>query len=292
MDAFDIDRFMDGSGRVALDAVDWDEVPHHRLTPEALRTLRFFLVTESSTFYYVKALMRTRAAVDEPVLAPFLSAWLYEEEFHGRAFRRFLEAYGERVPDHHRRRIYLGRNLGERRDEIAEALLSVLLPEEWPAIHMVWGAIQELTTYTAYRRLGERAAHPQLSVLCERIMKQELKHFAFYREQADRRLRASRRAQRVATAALKLGWRPVGAGMSPAAEVDHAIRFLFDGAEGDAVAGIERRIRALPGLEWFDLFSRFVARRGLRRAPAQWFARGGRERASPAAAHADPAAEL
>jgi hypothetical protein len=267
---FNIDRFMDRSGRVDLSDIDWSAVPRQRLTPEELRTLRYFLVTEGSTFFYVKGLMATRASIEEPDFAPFLCAWMYEEEFHGRAFRRFLEAYGEAIPSSYRGQAYASRTAGERIDELGQAALSQLFPEAWPAVHMVWGTIQEWTTYAAYQALIDRTCHPILTVLCERIMKQELRHFAFYREHARKRLAASRSAQRLTTYALKLAWTPVGDGMSERADVCHAIRYLFDGADGTAIRAIERKVRELPGLEWFDLFTRFVERHDIRRAPASW----------------------
>ena len=71
---FDINRFMDHSGRVDLSDIDWAMVPKHPMTPEALRTLRYFMVTEGSTFFYVKALMKTKAATDKLADA-WWSAW-------------------------------------------------------------------------------------------------------------------------------------------------------------------------------------------------------------------------
>src|SRR5438045_2362006 len=98
-ETFNIDRFMDHSGRIELSDIAWADVPKNPLGPQALRTLRYFLKTEGSTFFYMKGLVQTRAAYAEPDFAPFLCAWTYEEEFHGRAFRKYLEAYGERMED-------------------------------------------------------------------------------------------------------------------------------------------------------------------------------------------------
>jgi rubrerythrin len=266
---FNIDRFMEGSGKVDLSDIDWSEVPKHRLTPEALRTLRYFLNTENSTFFYVKTLMLTKAAFVEPELAPFICVWNYEEEFHGRAFRKFLEAYGETVDQDYRSDLYLSRGTGEKIDEIGQRILSMMFPDAWPAVHMVWGVVQEWTTYMAYQALLDRINHPILNQICHRIMKQELRHYAFYKEQARRRLQ-TRTAQKVVTYALKIGWTPVGDGMSPKSEVFHAIRFLFDGMEGVDPGSIDRKMRELPGLEWFDLFTRFVTHHQIRKAPASW----------------------
>jgi hypothetical protein len=267
---FNIERLMDSSGRVDLTDIDWNEVPNYPLTSEAIRTLRYFLRTENSTFFYVKALMSTRAVYEEPEIAPFLCVWMYEEEFHGRAFRQFLEAYGEKTDSTFRRDMYLSRGLGERIDELGELALSKLFPDAWPAVHMVWGTVQEFTTYCAYQSLIERIDHPILTTICQRIMKQELRHYAFYRQQAKRRLAQSEVARKVASTALKIAWTPVGDGMCPKEDVRQALQFLFDGKEGTAVARVEEKIRELPGLEWFDLFTKFVERHDIRRAPESW----------------------
>ena len=282
---FNIERFMDASGKLDLSDIDWAEVPKHSISPEGLRTLRYFLNTEGSTFFYTKALMKTQAAFKEPDLAPFICVWMYEEEFHGRAFRKFLEAYGMPIPKTYRRDMFLSRGAGERIDEIGQSVLSRIFPDGWPAVHMVWGAIQEYTTYCGYQALIERVNHPVLSVICERIMKQELRHFAFYNMEAKRRLAASAATQRLATRALKFAWTPVGDGMCSKADVCHAIRFLFDGNAGSAVSTIERKVRELPGLEWFDLFTKFNDHHGLGPAPGEWMPRA-RAKVAPRAAAA------
>lgn len=272
-EVFDIDRFMEASKKVDLSDINWSEVPRHPITPAALRTLGYFLKTEGSTFYYLKALMSTKASLEEPDFAPFLCAWAYEEEYHGRAFRKFMDAYGERVPDDYRTSMFGRRSFGERIDELGQTLLSRCFPEDWPAVHMAWGSIQEFTTYQAYQALIERIDHPILNVICQRIMKQELKHYAFYRDHAKRRLVASPTAQRLTSYALRLAWTPVGDGMCEKEESVHAIRFLFDGLDGTACAAIDRKTRELPGLEWFDLFTRFARQHNIRKSPASWFAK-------------------
>jgi hypothetical protein len=267
---FNIERFMEGSGRVDLSDIDWAEVPKHPLTPEALRVLRYFMITESSTFFYARVLMGTPSVLEEPELAPFVTVWTYEEEYHGRAFRRFVEATGQPVDASYRTKLFRRRTLGEKVDEIGQEVIARLFPDEWPAVHMMWGAVQELTTYSAYQALIDRVDHPVLNVICQRIMKQELKHFAFYYQHCRRRLAASEKTQKVVSRALKIGWTPVGDGMSPTPEAVHAIRFLFDGKDGTAIGNVEKRIRELPGLEWFDLFTTYAEKHDIRAAPREW----------------------
>ncbi|WP_197041464.1 acyl-ACP desaturase [Chondromyces apiculatus] len=267
------------SGKVDLSDVPWEEVRDTPLTPEALRTLRYFLITEGSTFFYTKALMKTNTAVREPEFIPFITAWLYEEEFHGRAFRRFLEAWGEDIGEDYRNKFFRKRAINEYIDELGQKVISHVFADSFPALHMVWGTIQELTTYSAYQALIERVNHPVLTTICQRIMKQELRHYAFYRHNA-RRFLASKSAQQVTSTALKISWTPVGDGMCPTAEACHVLRFLFDGADGSAIPKIEAKIRELPGLEWFDLFTRYVRDHHLTSAPQAWMPRRAESRAA------------
>ncbi|MBM4358604.1 MAG: acyl-ACP desaturase [Deltaproteobacteria bacterium] len=261
---------MEQSGAVELDDIPWEDVPKHPLTPEALRALRYFMTTESATFYYLRSLIQTKPALDEPEFAPFLCAWAFEEEFHGRAFLKFMRAYGVEVNEDYRAKMYARRTGGEKKDEIGQFILASMFPDAWPAAHMAWGAIQEWTTYTAYTQLIARTGHPVLETICRRIMKQELRHFSFYFHQAEQRLQASRFAQQLTSATLKFAWTPVGDGMSSKSDVAHALQFLFDGFEGTVVASIEKKIRQLPGLEWFDLLSKYVSQNDIRRAPSNW----------------------
>jgi hypothetical protein len=132
---------------------------------------------------------------------------------------------------------------------------------------MTWGAINEWTTQAGYSRLIQRAGHPVLSELLRRIMRQEGRHIDFYASQAEDRLGASRRAQRVTRFALRRFWHPVGTGVMPAAETDFVARHLFAGAEGrQAARRIDRRIDRLPGLAGLHLLEEAAEQSGVRMA--------------------------
>lgn len=268
---FDIERFMASSGKVCLDDIRWDDVKKYPLTPETIRVLRVFMSVESSTLLYAKALLGARTALDEP-FGPFLAAWVYEEEFHGRAFRAFLQAYGDTVPvELERSELFKNRKLGEWFDEFMQRALPMVFPEDFPAVHMTWGAIQELTTYHCYQSLVRRVKHPILVQICERIMKQELKHFSFYYQQAQQRLSQRKAAQLLTKAVLQASWTPVGAGIVANSEIQHTIRFLFDGMHGPIIPKIEAKIRELPGQFHFNLFTKYARKHQLAAAPVQWF---------------------
>lgn len=267
---FDIDRFMVGSGKVDLSDIPWQDVRKYPLHPAALKVLRMFMLTESSTFFYLKTLMKTRAAIEEPEFAPFMSAWAYEEEFHGRAFKQFFEALGEPVDSDYRTKLWKSRTKGEIFEEVAAVGMAHLFDRDFPAIHMAFGAVQELTTYHSYQALARRSGHPILAEICKRIMKQELRHFAFYFQQAKARLN-NPVARKITEVALKLSWSPVGDGICSRDYTTHTMQYLFDGVDGTGLEAIEKRVRELPGQEWFDLLSKFAATHNVRKAPRDWF---------------------
>lgn len=125
---------------------------------------------------------------------------------------------------------------------------------------MLWGAINELTTLVGYQRLARLAPHPVLQALLARIRRDEARHYAFYYEQARRRLGAPR-TSRVAALLVRRFWAPVGSGVQPAAEVRFLARTLFGGVEGrEAARRVDRQIRSLPGLAGLPLLEAWLQR--------------------------------
>jgi hypothetical protein len=221
-----------------------------------VRTLRYMQDIESHTIIYTRSLLATRA-IDDPEVATFLACWLYEETFHGLALGRFLAAAGHPVGERPRPRG------SESFPQWLEARMTALLSRAWPdfcAVHMTWGAINELTTLTAYRRLAAAADHPVLTDLLERIMLDESRHFFFYYRQAERRLQRSAVA-RVARLLVDRFWAPVGSGVQPGAELVFMARYLFGDDEGQAAARkVDDTIRRLPGFATVGLLEAWMQR--------------------------------
>jgi hypothetical protein len=120
--------------------------------------------------------------------------------------------------------------------------------KDFVALHMTWGCLNELNTLSAYHRLIAKTTHPMLVQLLERIIKDERRHFAFYRSQARMRLARSRQARAVTRWAMEHLWAPVGTGVRPQEETDHVIAFLFGDEPGLAAAReMDETIRQLPG---------------------------------------------
>jgi hypothetical protein len=256
----DIDLYERQAARLDVTDVDFAAFRHDRLPAWALRCLRYMHDVEHHTVCYLRDLLVTPAHRD-PRITTFLTLWSYEELWHGEAIGQVLAAHGETAgPD---RVASLRRGLG-RRDRLSPLVHSLgasVAGETFPAVHMAWGAVNEWTTQAGYAQLARRARHPVLSELLHRIMRQEGRHVAFYAAEAERRLAPRRRAQRACRAALRRLWRPVGAGVMPAAEVAFVTSELFGDEQGRAAAArIDRCIDRLPGLAGLALVTGAVDR--------------------------------
>jgi hypothetical protein len=280
MDTFDIEAYVRRSRALDLRGIDWDAVSRHPLPAEAVRTLRYMQDIESHTIIYLRTLLSTRA-VDDPAIAAFLACWVYEETHHGRALARFLTAAGHETFDRPARsRVPLG--------ESVRASLTKVLARVWPdfvAVHMTWGAINELTTYLGYQRLAQLADHPVLADILARIMRDELRHFSFYYHEAEKRLRRPATA-RVTRALVDRFWEPVGSAEQPREETRFLADYLFSGPTGRAAARrVDEKIRRLPGFAGVALVEAWIDRvpRRVPQAPEPAF---GMLRVQPALARA------
>ena len=254
--AFDFEAYVARSGALDLSEISWNDVPRHPVSEDAVRTLRYMQDIESHTIVYLRELLATRA-IEDPEVAAFLACWLYEETFHGIALARFLHAAGRPVGPRARPR---GREpFAKRIEATAVAALSRLWPD-FCALHMIWGAINELTTLTGYRRLAKMAGHPVLDLLLSRIVRDESRHFFFYYRQAERRLQRPAVA-RVSRLLVDHFWAPVGSGEQPRREVGFLVDYLFADEEGRAAARkVDETIRRLPGFADVRLLEAWIDR--------------------------------
>jgi hypothetical protein len=251
---FDLDGYISRSRAVDHRSIAWDRVPQHPLSADAVRALRYMQDIESHTIVYLRALLDTRA-IDDPEVATFLACWVYEETFHGIGLARFVRSAGHEIELRPRARRSFR--------EAIEARLTAWFAQVWPdflAVHMTWGAINELTALTGYRRLAERAAHPVLQDLLDRIVLDESRHFHFYFKQAERRLRRPATA-RVARTVIERVWAPVGSGVQPPSETRFLADYLFSGYDGLAAARkVDATIRTLPGFADVPLLEAWIGR--------------------------------
>src|SRR6188472_3409998 len=217
---FDLDRYLRNSRKVDLSDLDWAAVPDHPLSDGDVMSMHYMMDIETHTVIYLRDLLATRAA-DDPQVTAFLSCWVYEELWHGEAFSDFLRAYGIEVPAEpklpdgrtalptraartarFREQLGIGHRLS-----LLPAMLGSMAFRDFIALHMTWGAFNELTTLTGYHALIRRTKHPVLHEMLRRVIQDERRHFAFYRAQANARLeRAPRPTRRVVRRILEAFW--------------------------------------------------------------------------------------
>ncbi len=247
--SIDIDELVNRSGAVKIDDLDWEGAAREGVTDEEELIIRYMADTETHTIIYMRDLLAGYSTKDPEVTA-FLSVWVYEELWHGRALDRILEASGRTVDKQRAGELVQTITWKER----FEALLSQMLASSTPhfiATHMAWGALNEFTAAASYMSMARKTKNPALKELCRRIAVQERKHYAFYYSQAEKRL-TSPFAQKIARFALNRFWEPVGTGVSGAEKLGLISTYLFGDEEGFAeIKRAEAKIAELPGLSSF-----------------------------------------
>ena len=265
---FDLDRYLRASKRVDLEDLGWDAIKNHPVSVEEARCLAYMMDIESHTVIFLRDLLATKAAF-EPDITAFLSCWVYEELWHGEAFSRFLgEAGFGLAPDGERTRwddpypSKVARNTWIRRRMGSKGyfahigtLIGASMIKDFPAVHMLWGAVNEYSTLSGYHRLISKTRHPVLIEMLKRVIKDERRHYAFYRNQAELRLQRSERIRKVTRWAMEHLWAPVGTGVRPQAETDFVVTWLFGDEEGHRAAReMDEAIAELPGFEDATLY--------------------------------------
>ena len=238
------------------DDVDYTAFERQPLSDSALRALQYMSDVESHTICYLRDLLVTPSHLD-PEITTFLTMWAYEEFWHGEVLDKVLAAHGRTVGAE---RIGLIRRSQGRKDRFApiiQGLAANLVGEDFIAVHMTFGAINEWSTHAGYGRLLAKEDHPEMIKVVSRIQWQETRHVAFYPSQARERLEHSRAARVLTRLVLQAWWTPVGSSIMPRSETMFLLRYLMGGAEGARVIQqLDDQIDRLPGLAGLQLVSR------------------------------------
>jgi rubrerythrin len=254
----DIEKFLTHSAKIETADLDWAEAKRLGLKEDEVFILTYFSDIESQTIIYLRDLLHTEA-VAEPDTIAFLSMWNYEEYFHGEALGHLLSECGHTLEKDRIAQVRKKAKFREKLEAFGATLISKIFRRQFPAVFMSWGALNEITTLRGYEQLGHKTHNPVLKTLCERIAKQERRHFAWYFNSARERLQASSSAQRLVRSLLKKFWSPVGAGVKSPEEVARLVQLLFGEAKGKQIAlGIDDTLSSLPGLEGLSLMSRYM----------------------------------
>jgi len=231
-----------------VDTIEWPDVTNHELNPAFVPVLFYMRDVEYFTDIYYKELRRTPTGKD-PIIRKFMDRWSVEENQHADLLNRFLNEAG--IPTSEKWQAEAKAKISWRYTVESYVLDHAVRPfgKYFHAAHMVWGAINEITTLQAYRRLSEMARHPVLKTLLAAIIQEESLHSSFYWNVARVKLNQAKFSRDLARFIVGHFWTPVGQGAKPACETNYVIATLFRGANGLEFFSrmVADRIARLPG---------------------------------------------
>jgi rubrerythrin len=258
----DIDRYISVSAKIDTSDIDWNQAKEAGLTDDEKFVLTYFSDIESQTIRYLRTLLQMKISF-KPSVAAFLTTWSYEEFFHGYELARLLAACGSPLEEDRVESVSRRARINEWLEAAFAPLLSRIFSNQFPAVYLSFGAIQEMTTLRGYEHLKQYTRNPVLRTLCDRIAKQERRHFAWYFNHARDLLMESRGARVLARKLLELNWVPVGAGVKSPDEVKRLFSILFPlESARKLVREIDAKMGCLPGLEGIKLMEPYFEKAG------------------------------
>lgn len=243
-----------------LDCIPWRDVPEHSLNPAFVPVMIYMRDVEYFTEIYYRELLRTPTGKD-PIIRKFMDRWSVEENQHADLLNRFLNEFG--IPTGEKWQQEAKARIPRRYLVEAYVLDQAVRPfgKYFHAAHMVWGAINEITTLQAYRRLSDLAQHPVLKTLLDAIIQEEAIHSSFYWNLARVKLSQTKFSRDLARFIIGRFWSPVGQGAKPEQDTNYVVATLFRGPCGLEFFDrtVASRIARLPGFSGFTALSEKVA---------------------------------
>ena len=161
---FDIDRYVRNSKKVDLTEIDWEDIPNHPLSDGDVMCLHYMMDIETHTVIYLRDLLATRASHD-PQSRRSSRAGSTRSCGTARRSRTSCASTASRCRPSRgcptaRRRCPPAPTAAEVREQMGvghqlsllPTMLGSILMRDFVALHMTWGAINELTTLTGYHR--------------------------------------------------------------------------------------------------------------------------------------------
>jgi rubrerythrin len=256
----DIAQHIAVSDRVEIEDLDWDLARKHGLTEREVVYLKTFADIESQTVYYFLEVAKLQVARD-PDLLTFLTMWNYEEYFHSHAITRLMQECGVDITSATDRSTHVRANarVKAKVEDFAQQMMAKLMPKNFVALWMFWGALQECLTMQAYEEVIRGTTNPVLAELFRRIAKQERRHFAYYFNQARDRLAGDLSAQKFCRFIVTRFYSPVGSGVKTDAQVAEFTATIFPNERMfEVMSYIERRMAQLPGMAGLDACTRYA----------------------------------
>ena len=244
-----------------LQEISWSKISEHPLDPKFVPVIRYMRDVESFTEIYYRELLPTPTG-KSPYIRKFMDRWSVKEREHANLLNRFLNEAG--IPtskgwwNDARSAIPVSYSV----QAYATSVITRIFGRHFSGVHMVWGAINEMTTLQGYRRLWQLARNPILEQLLRAVAQEESIHSYFYWSMARLRLRESGFTQQLSRFVIDRFWTPVGQGAKPESETNYVISTLFMGREGlkHLERTVSNRTRQLPGFAGFNTLDERVRR--------------------------------
>ncbi len=197
-----------------VNSIRWDEVANYPISPEFVPVLYYMRDVESYTEVYYNELLRTPTGRN-PFFRKFMDRWSVEEYEHTRLINRFMNATGIQTSKDwwNDARAAIPRSYTI--ENQLSSLIAKMFGRHFSGVHMVWGAINEMTTLQGYRQLWKLAGHPVLEQLLRAIAQEEAIHSNFYWQVARLRLESSDFTRKLSRFMVGMFWTPVGQGRKP-----------------------------------------------------------------------------
>ncbi|HKP72944.1 MAG TPA: acyl-ACP desaturase [Pyrinomonadaceae bacterium] len=244
-----------------LDSIEWDKIREQPLDPALRPVIVYMRDVESFTSIYHEELLRTPTGKSR-VIKRFMERWSEEENDHAELLNRFLAEAGHPTSERWQSEAKAAIPFRYTFENRLYPLITNCFGKYFSGAHMVWGAINEMTTLQGYRRLWELSGHPVLEQLLRAIAREESVHSHFYWSIARLKLEQSGYTRAVARFVVGKFWSPVGQGTKPQRETDYVISTLFKGEEGVEFfeRNVNERLQLLPGFFGLENVSRRIAR--------------------------------
>lgn len=231
-----------------VNGLRWNEVADYPINPEFVPVLYYMRDVESYTEVYYNELLRTPTG-RTPFFRKFMDRWSVEEYEHAKLINRFMNAAGIPTTENWWNEAKAAIPRSYTIENQISSWIARLFGKHFSGVHMVWGAINEMTTLQGYRRLWKLAGHPVLEELLRAIAQEEAIHSNFYWHVARLRLESSDFTRRLSRFMVAKFWTPVGQGPKPQKETDYVIATLFNGSGGVKIfdKNVGKRMESLPG---------------------------------------------
>lgn len=233
-----------------IENIEWDEVRKHPFDERLIPVLLYMRDVETLTDMYWQELRRTPTGRD-PVISKFMERWGIEEVTHGEVLNQFLNEIGHTTDRDWKDQVRKNVSKFYHINTYLLTSLTNLIGHRFTATHMTFGAVHEMTTAQAYRRMIEIAGHPVLTKILRAIIREESAHTQFYWSVARLELRKNESSQRLARKVIENFYYPVGQGSLAKERTKTVVSILFgdDSALGNLDKTVTQRIQQLPGFE-------------------------------------------